>query len=123
MLIIIFLILAAVFKAIMDCLQFHYSTSPFAKLKKQNWWNPALSWVNKWKNGDPKQGERFPGSSTIFVFTTDAWHFFQMLFLTFMFLSIVFYIPMFNLSYSWILDFIIYRIIFGLTFTLIFKKL
>ena len=39
-----------------------------------NWWTKD-SWMNKWKNGNPKEGERFPGSSTVFVWVTDAWHF------------------------------------------------
>jgi len=123
MLIGLFLIFAALVKAIMDCLQFHYKDSPFAKFKKQIWWNPTISWKNKWRGGKPENGEKFPGSSTIFVWTTDAWHFFQMIFLTLMFLSIVFYTPLFSVSYSWVFDFIIYRIIFGVTFTLIFKRL
>lgn len=38
------------------------------------YWRPSESWVNKWRNGDPAQGERFPGSSTVFVWTTDAYH-------------------------------------------------
>lgn len=32
------------------------------------------SWRNKYKNGDPLQGERFWGSSRWFAFTTDAPH-------------------------------------------------
>ncbi|MFN0275416.1 MAG: hypothetical protein ACKVPJ_06715 [Chitinophagales bacterium] len=42
-------------------------------------WNPAISWKNKYENGDPLQGENFPGSSTVFVFTTDAYHLFRTL--------------------------------------------
>lgn len=38
------------------------------------YWNPSVSWHNKWKNGDIKQGERFPLSSTALVFTTDGYH-------------------------------------------------
>lgn len=33
-----------------------------------------LSWHNKWKNGDPAQGEAFLGSSTVFVVFTDLYH-------------------------------------------------
>lgn len=40
-------------------------------------WNPKESWRNKWRGGDPALGERFPGSSTIFVWTTDAYHLFR----------------------------------------------
>lgn len=34
----------------------------------------ADSWRNKYKNGDPQQGEKFPGSTSVFVFVTDAPH-------------------------------------------------
>lgn len=37
-------------------------------------WNPQISWRNKWAGGDPANGERFPLSSTFFVSITDAWH-------------------------------------------------
>lgn len=38
------------------------------------------SWRNKYKNGEPKQGERFFGSSTVFVMFTDGWHLFNFLY-------------------------------------------
>jgi hypothetical protein len=38
------------------------------------WWDKSVSWQNKWRNGDPNQGERFFGSSTAFVGVTDADH-------------------------------------------------
>lgn len=37
-------------------------------------WKPSLSGANKYKNGDPKQGAKFPGSRTWLVFTTDGYH-------------------------------------------------
>ena len=51
-------------------------------LPNNSWWSMKDSWRNKWKNKDPKQGEAFLGSSTVFVFLTDAWHFFQFIMLT-----------------------------------------
>ncbi len=39
-----------------------------------NKWNPDITWKNKWKNGDRLQGEKFPLSSTLLVFTTDPYH-------------------------------------------------
>jgi hypothetical protein len=39
-----------------------------------NFWNPALSWKNKYKNNDPALGPKFAGSTNVFVFTTDAYH-------------------------------------------------
>ncbi len=38
------------------------------------WWNDDISWVNKYEDGDVSKGPDFPGSTTIFVFTTDAYH-------------------------------------------------
>jgi len=40
----------------------------------QKYWWPSKSWDNKYKNGKKEQGERFPGSSTIFVSFSDGYH-------------------------------------------------
>jgi hypothetical protein len=37
-------------------------------------WSKEISFKNKYKNGDPAQGERFPGSKGILVFLTDGYH-------------------------------------------------
>jgi len=39
-----------------------------------NWYNPQVSWKNKYKNGDPAQGAKFPLSTTMLVATTDQYH-------------------------------------------------
>lgn len=48
----------------------------FARYPDANrrYWDNRVSWRNKWRNGDPEQGEAFPGSSTVFVWSTDALH-------------------------------------------------
>lgn len=59
----------------MDAISFHYDS--FQKVHPNanpQFWNPQLSWENKWYNGDTKQGEKFLGSSTFLVWTTDGWH-------------------------------------------------
>ena len=109
-------------KSIMDTLNFHFGISIFKDLG--DWWNPEKSWKLKWKNGDQGQGERFPGSSTIFVSLTDGWHFFQHLFLTFIFLSVIFYsqcFPLIDWKLWFISDFLIVYAGFTLTFELIFR--
>lgn len=53
------------FEGAMDGLQFHYD-------KPNQFWNPNLSWTNKYKNNDPLQGKTFRGK--YMVFTTDGWH-------------------------------------------------
>lgn len=80
-------ILAGLANGVMDTLQFHYSSSPFPK--GSLFWDPAVSWRNKYKNGSPSQGPRFPGSTTIFVALTDGWHLMKALNLAFHRLAIV----------------------------------
>lgn len=69
------LICGGLFKGLSDLLIHHYDRSIFPKIGEKAWfWNPRLSWRNKWKDGKKENGEKFPGSSTIFVALTDAWH-------------------------------------------------
>ena len=100
---VILTIISAVLKALMDYRQFH----------------DIDSWRNKWKNGDPKQGEKFPFSSTIFVLFTDRWHQYQALFLAAMFALVVTHEVQFNI----VIDYVILRVIFGLTFESYYRYL
>jgi len=73
------MMLSGSFDATAEVLRINYSY--FAKVRpnaNEMFWNPQKSHVNKWKNGDYKQGEKFPLSSTALVFTTDAYHLFRM---------------------------------------------
>ena len=118
-LIITLLFVAGICKSIMNITQFHFNNSIFSTFKNQKWFNPSISWKNKWKNGDPKQGEKFLGSSNIFVWVTDAWHFFQRMMQICMILSIVLYLPMFGLIY----DFFIFYTVYTLTFEVFYSKI
>jgi len=83
--IIILFIFSAISKAIIDKLQYHFYESVFNSEKfNPLFWNPEISWKNKYKNGNVLDGPKFFGSTTIFVFITDAWHLFN----TIMFTSI-----------------------------------
>lgn len=58
-----------------QALQFQYPG--FKKVfpnANDQFWKPSLSGANKYKNGDPSQGARYPGSRTWLVFTTDGYH-------------------------------------------------
>jgi hypothetical protein len=58
-----------------QALQYHYGA--FKKIvphANDRFWKPTLSGANKYKNGDPAQGAKFPGSRTWLVFTTDGNH-------------------------------------------------
>ena len=79
---IILLSIAGLANATMDILKWHYKDSWFSKLgSKVKWferWAGPGSWQNKYKDRTPSLGPAFLGSTTLLVFTTDAWHFFQM---------------------------------------------
>ena len=68
---VVFSVIAGISKAICDL-----SEEGKIKFYKKTFWIKDLSWQNKWKNGDKKQGEKFWLSSTFFVAQTDAWHLF-----------------------------------------------
>jgi len=70
------LLISGISKAICDVSGFDYG-----KLSKLNkyYWNKHYSWRYKWKNDSPINGERFWGSSTVFVFLADAWHLFDVI--------------------------------------------
>lgn len=116
--------LSSISKSLMDTLRFHFSTSIFKNCS--SWWNPSESWKNKWKNGDPNQGEKFLGSSTIFVSFTDGWHLFQHFFLFFMFLSFILYscsFPIITWTWWMISDFILIYAYFTILFQIIYWSL
>ena len=118
------LIFSSISNAIMDTLQHHFNISIFRKLNS-NWWDPSISWKHKYKGGDPKNGPRFFGATTYFVLFTDAWHFFQFIFFTSIHLILLLLL---NIIFSfiwwyWILGLVILKVLHGLIFELLYKKL
>ena len=69
---VLFLVLSGASDAVRDKILFHYDNSIFSKLKKQQFFNPEISWKNKYKS-DLKT-PRFFLSTKSFVFVTDAVH-------------------------------------------------
>jgi hypothetical protein len=117
----IFLSLAAICNAIMDTLQFHFETSVFSKLNK-NYWNPNISWRNKYINGDIKLGR----IKILWIFDkpvmlTDAWHLFKSLMITFLFLSIFTFNIKLNYWYTILILFAVYKVIWGIYFEAFYK--
>jgi hypothetical protein len=56
-------------------------------------WDNRLAWRNKWKNGNPNDGERFLGSSTFLVMLMDGWHVVKAIWLFHLFFALVLYNP------------------------------
>jgi hypothetical protein len=46
----------------------------FYGIKNDQYWNPAISWTNKYQDNDPKKGPAFWGSTSCFVAVTDGYH-------------------------------------------------
>lgn len=117
--------------AVMWTLQFHFEKSIFMKLNHKYWYPPA-SWPNKWKLIPFKDGdmivaydnkgrsiERFPGSSSIFVWLTDAFHLFQFIFLNTLILALSFMADgkmVYSFPVQWWEAFIGIRLIYALVF-------
>ena len=117
--------LAGLAEAVMDIIQFHFSDSIFSNsiVYKNNYWNPQDSWKNKWKGYDPQLGEKFKGSSTLFVFTTDAWHFFKFIRTSLLFIGLGIIAWKVESFINLILLIALARTIFGIAFTLGFDKI
>jgi hypothetical protein len=84
----LFLFLTGACKGVMDVLNFKYRRSIFFG---RSYWNMDTSWMYKWKGNNPVMGERFWGSSTIFVWLTDGWHLVQFFMIKFIFLAVLFH--------------------------------
>jgi len=82
------------------------------------WWNKDDSWMNKWGEFDPQKGwvEKFPGSSTVFVWVTDGWHFLQFMYNNFWQLAIAIQSP-----YNVLLSFIVIKTVYSGVFTINYK--
>ncbi len=113
--------------ACMAVLEFRYSRSVFSKLGNDRFWNPYQSNSNKWKHDEHglieirkgRRVERFPGSSTIFVFVTDAWHMMQFFFLN----SVILSIAINTAEIKWYWSFLIIRVLYSIVFNSLFDRL
>jgi len=118
--------IAGAFNGAMDTLQFHYGKSIFPP--DSLFWSPKQSWRNKYKNGDPAQGAKFLGSTTIFVGLTDGWHLMQMGYLAFQRLSIVLAaaaftdFPFWVYATAWAAMIWVHAAGFHLTYTILLSK-
>lgn len=115
--------LAGICEAIMDKLQFHYDVSVFKYFKNQYFWNPNLSWRNKYKNGDPSNGEKFFLSKSLLVGFTDAWHMFKLLRTLLLFVAIYFLMLGCITNTVCLIYVIIARILYGVAFSIFFSRL
>lgn len=90
------------------------------------YWDMEVSWVNKYKNGDPNQGPKYLGSTTFLVWTTDGYHFTRFGKNTMMLTTLVIHPREKKKFKHYLLDIAIhtvaYQIGFHTTYNLLFKK-
>lgn len=123
-----FYCLSGALDAVMDVLQDHFSVSVFKNLNPQ-FWNPNVSWTNKYIDGDVNKGHK---KITILGFAfnypdalTDAWHMSKMLMVVTDVMSITSAAWIgFHYSFIWLL---VYFAIIGMlrnaTFSLFWDKI
>ncbi len=108
----------------MDTSSHHYYTSILKNLNP-NWWNGEISWKNKYIDRNPSLGFRKIWKNINYpVQMTDCWHFFKMLMIIFLTLSVVTFDS--NLiinSYYYILYIGIYGIVWNVVFSLFYNKI
>jgi hypothetical protein len=57
-----------------ESLKFHYPSVKRKLNLSDAYWNPDVSWRNKYAYGDPEKGNKFFLSTTALVWTTDGYH-------------------------------------------------
>lgn len=118
----IFIMLAAICNAIMDTITYHWYSSMFCGNVNRIWWDPEISWRNKYN-----QGQVYNGLRKWWIFDvpcTDAWHTFKNLMIVLIVLSIVtFDCKIIRFWYEYIIMIIAYGLMWNLTFNLFYNKL
>lgn len=66
---------AGAFEGVAETLKWHYwEFEGVHSGADEQYWNPSVSWVNKYKGGVSANGAKFPLSTTAFVWMTDGYH-------------------------------------------------
>lgn len=117
----IFIFFSAIYCAVMDVISHHYNNSIFREYNNPLYWNPQISWKNKyidWDNGD-KRRKKWLGLINIHPAFTDAWHLMKSSMVICFIFAIVCYKPVFG--FLW--DLFLLGTIWNITFSLCYKYL
>ena len=101
----LFIALASACKAIKDKLAFHFGKSVFSDLNPQ-WWDPDISWMNKYKDWPDDPSPAFFLADTALVWLTDAWHLFD-------FLTLIFLLVAMHLKGNFFWGLVVYGVVFN----------
>ena len=107
---------------IMDLVSFHWHKAPKWMKRRKQFWDPQVSWKNKWKEGSTTE-ERFKFSSTILVSLTDGWHLAKSLMLN-SYVAAISIVSMMYLDWSFLAGcgiFIVFKMLYGLGFYTMYR--
>lgn len=111
-----------------EALQYrYYRFEQIFPTANDQFWNPQLSWRNKYKNGDPALGPKHVGSTTWLVWTTDGYHMIRHAKFTFITGALIFkFGEKKKRWYKYLIDAGIYSLAYsagiGLTYEWMFRK-
>lgn len=109
--------LAAICDAIRDKITHHFEKSIFNKMNPK-WWNPKISWRNKYVDGDLKKGFRYKGPLAAMNNFLDAWHTFKVIEIILLASAVVIQMPTFGFGF---LAYGAYMIAFGIVWNIPFN--
>lgn len=114
------MMVSGAFDGTAESLKFHYDRFNNRFPGNEQFWNPAKSWPNKYKNGDPAQGPAFFGSTTFLVGATDGYHLTRTLRNTFMVAGVS--IPLYGKRpwYDYLLQAVLYYASYTIGFSLVY---
>ena len=113
--ILIFIIASSI--ASMDILKDNFNNSIFKDLDGY-FWNPSISWKNKYLGGIKSNGRKYPNYLSGFTDTfSDAWHIFKLIVIICIIIGFSI-TKQFNIYYT-----IIYWLEYGLVFKLFYSKI
>lgn len=124
--------LASICNALMDTLQFHWYKFRWKDSVNAQFWNPQISWKQKYIDGDPKKGRKqwCFGKLCIDkpVVFTDAWHFIKMLMIVFITISTATF-PLLakgrifeNVFWNTLSSIVLFGLIWNLIFSIFYDK-
>ena len=126
---ILFWVLAAIANALMDVIQFHWYKFRWKEEVNAQFWNPAISWENKYIDRYMDRRLKYKGWLSCMSNFTDAWHILKMTMIISFALSIIIFPYSFNICIfdSAFLNGCIWLIIYGIAwngpFNFCFNKL
>ena len=117
------MIFAGVCEGTAETLKFHPDSffHVFRRAKKE-FWHPDISWLNKYKDGNPSNGPKFWQSTKSLVSLTDGYHLVRLIRNWFIILAIIIS-PSLPAWYMYVAAFILLYLAFTVGFSLLYDHL